>query len=258
MSDLQLDIRDGVARITINRPEVMNAMRAAMWPEMADLVRSIEVDPAVRCVLISGAGANFCAGGDVKEFDTTVEMTAAERARFWMRNADQTNALFLTIERIGKPVVTSVRGNAAGGGLALIAAADLAIVSDTARFVVAQIKIGAVPDSGTGYNLVRSIGLKRAKQLCLLAESIDAGAALDMGLVNWVVPDAQLEQRTNELLSRLARLPIVAAARTKAELNAAHTRSLADHFAQEALDVGACVSEQAYGDSVRAFLTRRR
>jgi 2-(1,2-epoxy-1,2-dihydrophenyl)acetyl-CoA isomerase len=256
--DLLMDVHEGVARIRINRPQAMNAMRSDMWPAMAELVRGIEHDRAVRCVLITGVGANFCSGGDVKEFGTTVDLSAAERAQFWMRNADRTNALFLTLERIGQPVVVSVRGTAAGGGLALVAAADLAICSENAKFLAAQIKLGAIPDSGAGYNLVRSIGLKRAKQYGLLGDAFDAPTALAIGVVNWVVPDGELEARTDALLARLARTPPVAAARTKAELNAAHTRTLADHFAQEALDVGACVSEEAYGEAVRAFLARRR
>lgn len=258
MAELEFEIRDGVARIRINRPDVMNAMTSGMWPAMADLVRTVEPDPAVRCVLLTGTGGNFCAGGDVREFGTTVGMDPRQRAAHWARVADLTNGLFQLLERIPQTVVVAVRGVAAGGGLSLVAAADLAIASESSRFVAAQIRLGAIPDSALGYNLVRSAGLKRAKQYCLLGETFDAATALDLGLVNWVVPDAELDARTEALVARVAGIPAVAMARTKAELNFALTRTLAEHVAQESQDVAACVAEPAYVDNVRAFLERRR
>jgi 2-(1,2-epoxy-1,2-dihydrophenyl)acetyl-CoA isomerase len=259
MSDeLLLDVRNGAARITINRPALMNAVHSKMWPVMADMIREIEPRHDVRCVLITGAGANFCSGGDVKEFNTTVDMTPEERAVFWARSADRTNALFETMERAPQTIVVSARGVAAGGGLALIAAADLAIVSDTSRFLAAQIKLGAIPDSALGYNMVRSVGLKRAKQYSLLGETFNAQTALEIGLVNWVCPDAELDQRTEDLLAKIVKIPAVAMARTKAELNFAYTRTLADHVAQESQDVAACVSDSAYVEAVRAFMEKRR
>jgi 2-(1,2-epoxy-1,2-dihydrophenyl)acetyl-CoA isomerase len=258
MPDLLLEIRDNVARITINRPDAMNAMGFDMWTGMREMVREIEHDPQVRVVLITGAGANFCAGGDVKEFETTLDMTDRERAVMLMRVADNANPLFMVLERIPQPVVVSVRGIAAGGGLGLVAGADLAIVSENAKFFAAQIKIGAVPDSFVGYNLVRNIGVKRAKQYCLLGDILDARTALDAGLVNWVVPDAALEQQTDKLLARLVKMPGKAISLTKAELNAAHTRTMAEHMVQETLDIGACVADPAFQTSLRQVVARMR
>jgi 2-(1,2-epoxy-1,2-dihydrophenyl)acetyl-CoA isomerase len=258
MQDLLFETRDGVTRITLNRPQAMNAMQSRNWAEIADMLRDIEHDSDVRCVLLSGAGGNFCAGGDVKEFSTTIAMTPKQRARFWMQSADQNNALFLMIERIPQPVVVSVRGVAAGGGLSLVAAADLAIASDNSRFIAAQIKIGAIPDSAASYNLVQSIGIKRAKQYGFLGDVMDAQTALDAGLINWLVPDADLQSETDNLLSRLKAMPRVALQRTKNAINVAHRVSLADHVVQEALDVGACVSEEDYVRNVQAFIDKRR
>lgn len=258
MADLLFEVRDGVARITLNRPQVMNAMTSDMWPAVGEMIAQVEPREDVHCVLISGAGDNFCSGGDIQEFSSTVDMNPQARAVFWARSSDRTNWLFQLIERVPQTVVTSSRGVAAGGGLALVAAADLAIVSDTSRFLAAQIRIGAIPDSALGYNMVRSVGLKRAKQYGLLGDTFDAATALEMGLVNWVVKDAELEERTEALLARLVRNPRVAMARTKAELNFAHTRTLADHCVQESQDVAACISEPDYPERVRAFLERRR
>jgi 2-(1,2-epoxy-1,2-dihydrophenyl)acetyl-CoA isomerase len=258
MPELLLDIRANVARITINRPDSMNAMHSQLWPDMLELVREVEHNPEVRCILLSGAGANFCAGGDVKEFSTTIDMTPMERATFWMRSADRTNPLFVSLERIPQPVVVSCRGIAAGGGLGFVAAADLVIASETSRFFAAQIKLGAIPDSAVTYNLLRNVGVKRAKEYCFLGDTLDARTALDLGLINWVVPDDELEQRTDELLARLVKIPRIALARTKATINAAHTETLADHMVQEAHDVGACVREEDFSRNVRAFVERVR
>ena len=256
--ELKFDVCDGVAHITINRPEAMNAMSTRMWAAMLDLVQGVEHDASVRCLLLSGAGENFCSGGDVKEFSTTLNLSDAERARFWMRSADVTNTMFMVLERIPQPVVVSARGVGAGGGMALVAAADLCVASDNARFFAAQIKLGAIPDSGVSYNMVRSMGLKRAKQFGMLGEMMDAKTALDLGLVNWVVPDAELEARTAALVARLVKTPAKALALTKATFNNAWNESLGDHFLQEARDVGACVMAPDYPARVRAFVERVR
>jgi 2-(1,2-epoxy-1,2-dihydrophenyl)acetyl-CoA isomerase len=258
MADIEFSKAGGIARITINRPAARNACSTAMWSHLSELAHDVEQDRSIRCLLIAGAGEHFCAGGDLKEFATTLPLSTEERARFWAHSSDVTNGFFLVMERMPQPVVVSVRGHAAGGGLAIVAAADLAIVSDTAKFLAAQIKIGAIPDSGVSYNLVRSIGLKRAKQLGMLGELIDARTALDIGLVNWVVPDGELESRTEKLLAGIAEGPATALALTKRAFNDAWTASLADHYVQEARDVADCVRDPEYDRLVRAFLGRRR
>lgn len=258
MADIDFAKADGIARVTINRPAVRNACTTAMWSQLSDLFHQLEQDRAVSCVLITGAGEHFCAGGDINEFSTTLPMSLEERARFWARSSDTTNGFFLVMERMPQPVIAKVRGSAAGGGMAIVAAADLAIVSNTATFLAAQIKIGAIPDSGVSYNMVRSMGLKRAKQLGMLGETVAAETALHMGLINWVVPDAELDARTDQLLERLAKSPATAMALTKRAFNDAWMSTPADHYFQEAKDVAACVSDPDYDRLVRAFLSRRK
>lgn len=258
MSELLSDVSGGIARFTINRPQAMNAMPSQLWGDLADLVRGVEHDESVRVILITGAGDNFCAGGDVKEFSTTIDLDPANRAKFWMGSADRGNHLFQVLERVPQPVVVRVKGVAAGGGMAMVAAADLAIAGESSRFLAAQIKVGAVPDSALSYNLVRGVGPKRAKQYCFLGEMMEPQTALEMGLVNWVVPDAELDARTDALLTKLARMPRVALARTKAAMNVAHRISIADHLMQESQDIGACVSEPDFVERVRGFINRSR
>jgi 2-(1,2-epoxy-1,2-dihydrophenyl)acetyl-CoA isomerase len=256
--ELQSEVRDGIAKVTINRPDVMNAMHKAMWSRMADLMRGFENNKDVRVIVISGAGGNFCSGGDVKEFSTTLDYDDDQRGRFWMESGDKGNQLFNILERMPQPVLASVRGMAAGGGMAMVAASDLAIASENSRYLAAQINVGVIPDSGLSYNLVRNLGLKRAKQYCLLGEKMDSATALDIGLVNWVVPDAELEARTDAIAKKLASMARVAVARTKAATNVAYRISIADHLYQESLDIGAVVREPDYLQRVNAFMTRAR
>lgn len=259
MSDPELTfVIDGpVARATINRPHAMNAMKNGMWEALGDHLRAIEFDRDVRVVLITGAGDNFCAGGDVKEFSTTLGMGDLERANHWMTSGDKGNQLFAMIERIPQPVVTRIRGMAAGGGLAMVSAADLAIASDNSRFLAAQIRVGVIPDSALSYNLVRNIGPKRAKQIAYLGDIFGPEEALAFGLVNWVVPDSELDARTEALLARLAALPQEALGRTKRAMNIAHRISITDHLAQETIDIGAVVTHPDYAERVTAFMQRK-
>jgi len=153
-------------------------------------------------------------------------------------------------------VVVSARGMAVGGGLALIGAADLVIVSDTCRMVAGQITIGGIPDACVSYNLVRLLGVRRAKQYAFLGDTIDAQTALNFGLVNWVVPDSELEERTQAIVARLAGGPRLALGLTKTAMNVAHTATLADHCAQEPLDVAACVLDEDFKRAIQAMVSR--
>ncbi|MFO1426362.1 MAG: enoyl-CoA hydratase-related protein [Steroidobacteraceae bacterium] len=256
MSDLQFEIRDGVARFTLNRPEARNAMPSAMYRDFARQLRRVEQDGSVRVILVTGAGKHFCAGGDVKEFASTVRLGDDERAAVMANMIDDANDYIQLLARMPQPVVVSARGMAVGGGLAIICAADLAIVSESCRMVVGQINIGGIPDACVSYNLVRLLGVRRAKQFCLLGDTIDAQAALDFGLVNWVVPDDELEARTEALVARLAKGPGLALGLTKAALNEAHTKTLAEHCAQEPLDVAACVRNDDFKRAVQAMVAK--
>ena len=258
MSDALIFEKDGpVVRITINRPHAMNAMKNGMWESIGDMLRSIEFDPTVRVVQISGAGDNFCAGGDVKEFSQTLGMDDVERANHWMTSGDKGNQMFAIMERIPQPVVARVRGMAAGGGLAIVSASDLAIAADNARFLAAQIRIGVIPDSALSYNLVRNVGPRRAKEICYLGDIFDAATARDIGLINRVVPEEELDQVTEEIVQRLAATPQEALGRTKRAMNIAHRISVQDHLAQETIDIGAVVSHPDYAERVTAFMNRK-
>lgn len=258
MSEELIFEKDGpIARITINRPHAMNAMKNGMWEQVGDFLRSIEFDTAIRVVVITGAEGNFCAGGDVKEFSTTLGMSDAERANHWMTSGDKGNQMFAIMERIPQPVVAKVRGMAAGGGLAIVSACDLAIAEEESRFLAAQIRVGVIPDSALSYNLVRNIGPKRAKEICYLGDIFDAATAMEFGLLNRIVPESELDDAVETVLQRLARAPQEALGRTKRAMNVAHRISVQDHLAQETIDIGAVVSHPDYAERVSAFMNRK-
>jgi 2-(1,2-epoxy-1,2-dihydrophenyl)acetyl-CoA isomerase len=258
LDELKISTDGGIATITINRPGAYNAMKVAMWAGMLEFVQSIEHDPAVRVLVLAGEGRHFCSGADVNEFAQTVDLPPQDLATHWMRQADVINPLFVTLERIPQPVVASVRGIAAGGGLGLVAGSDLIVASENARFFAAQIKLGAIPDSAVSFNLRRAIGIKKAKEYCLLGDEMDATTAQELGLVNWVVPDERLAEETAKVAARLAKMPGLAVARTKASLNRSFQNTLSDHFLEEAEDVGRCVSHPDFARNVRAFVERKR
>src|SRR5438045_785660 len=135
MEELEMVVRDGVARITFNRPHMMNAVANENWETMGVFLEGIEDNPDVRCVLFSGVGPNFCSGGDVGQFADSVSLGPVERAAHWMSVDRRTARLFNVLHRMGQPVVVAARGWAAGGGLGLIGAADLVIVSETAKLL---------------------------------------------------------------------------------------------------------------------------
>ena len=147
---------------------------------------------------------------------------------------------------------------AAGGGLAIVSAADLAIASEESRFLAAQIRVGVIPDSALSYNLVRNIGPKRAKQIAYLGDIFSPQEALEFGLLNWVVPDDELDARTEALLAKIADLPQEALGRTKTAMNIAHRISINDHLAQETIDIGAVVTHPDYATRVTAFMERKK
>ena len=254
MSDLLISVDQGVGRITINRPQARNSLPSPLYVELKTALQKFEYDPAVRVVLVTGAGDHFCAGGDIKEFATTIGLADEARATFMSNMITNANGVLQVMERMPQPVVVSARGMAVGGGLALILAADLVMISDTCKMSAGQIVIGGIPDACVSYNLVRLMGLRRAKQYGFLGDQIDAETALEFGLVNWMVPDSELDERTETLLARLAKGPRLALGLTKAAMNAAHTATMADHCAQEPMDVAACVLEEDFKRAVNAML----
>lgn len=256
--DLICSVAEGIARMTFNRPEARNAMTGSMIQEMLAFCRAIENDPNVRCLSITGAGEHFMAGGDVKGFMPVIDQPAElKRSNFEQRSFDAA-PLWVILERMPKAVVCSVRGFSAGAALSLVAGSDLTIASDNAKFLLAHVGLGLCPDAATTYHLPRTVGVKVAKQLAFFGDRVDAPEALRIGLVNWVVPDAELDARTEEILKRLALAPSLSIAQSKRLMNQALGNTISEQLTEEGIGVGDCAVSEDLKEGVRAFVEKRK
>lgn len=242
-------IQDGVATLTLNRPDSLNALNSEMRRELLSAIKAARTDDATRVVVLTGSGRGFCAGADLRGGSN-------ERA-FRRVLTDEYNPLITAIRTLPKPVVASVNGVAAGAGVSLAFAADLVIASDAAKFVPAFNRIGLVPDSGLTRTLVRTLGRHRALEILLGERQLTAAAAHEAGLVAAVVPAARLADATLELGHRMAAGPTAAIALTKRLLNAAEEASLAESLALEAALQEVAGRHAEHAEGVAAFAEKR-
>ena len=239
----------GVATITLNRPDALNALNATLRRELLAAVKAADRDETVRAIVITGAGRGFCAGADLRG-------SSGERD-FRRVLTTEYNPLIEAIRGLGAPVIASVNGVAAGAGVSLALAADLVIASDDARFVPAFNRIALVPDSGLTRTLVRALGRHRAFEILLGERQLGADDAHAAGLVAAVVPPGALADTARALARRLASGPTGAIGLTKRLVNAAEDATLPD-----ALDAEAALQEIAgrsedHAEGVAAFSEKR-
>jgi 2-(1,2-epoxy-1,2-dihydrophenyl)acetyl-CoA isomerase len=226
--DLLAHVDDGVAVLTMNRPERRNAMSGGMLTAMSATLAACETDPEVACVVLTGAGGAFCAGGDVKGMadGTGGGSTAAAGTDLDSRIHAQRMSQRATagrLYRMPKPTIAAIPGAAAGAGLSLALACDLRIASQNAVMTTAFAKVGFSGDYGGTYFLSQLVGSAKARELYFLSDRIDMTEALRLGLVNWVVPADRLETDSMLLAHRLAKGPRVAYRYMKENLNRAAT-----------------------------------
>ena len=246
-----VDRAEGLGTVTFNRPHARNAFDFTMREELVTALDELEADPAVRAVIVTGAGGHFSAGGDVKTM--TKRHTAAEgRAR-----VETLNRFVIRLFNYPKPTLAMVDGFAVGAGCNVALACDLIIASDRARFGEVFAKIGLVPDGGGTWLLPRLVGLTRAKELVFSADIIDAAEALRIGLVNRVVPVGELLSTTRELAAKIAAGPPRALALAKSLLNRSGTVDLAGALDLEAFAQGQAITSEDHAEGVRAFLEKR-
>lgn len=250
-------IDKGVATVTLDRPEVLNALNPPMAEDLRAVTSELAENDVVRCVVIRGAGNHFMAGGDVRHFHELVRDAPDRVEQSIGGEIDAVHAAIISIHEMPKPVVASVRGASAGFGMSLVAACDLAIAAQDSVFSLAYCRIGTSPDGGSTWTLPRSVGSKRAMELALLGDRITPQQALEFGLVNWVVPTDELESATAELAARLAGGPGDALARTKALLNASFGADLEAQLSAEKASFLAGVTGTEFAEGVTAFVEKR-
>lgn len=251
---LLYDLTDGVATVTLNRPEVLNAFSTPMQRELAAVIARLADDSAVRAVVLTGAGRAFCAGGDIGEMEGAADPTPLASRNKLHR---MLTSVLMPLVRLEKPVIAAVNGVAAGAGMNLALAADITLVAEQARFSQAFVKVGLVPDTGGLYLLTRLIGLNRAKELCFTGRMLDAREALELGLVNQVVAADELMPRAKALAQELARGATAAIGLTKSLLNVAPTATLEEMAEFESYALAVVLSTEDHREGIRAFREKR-
>ncbi|MEP1214163.1 MAG: enoyl-CoA hydratase-related protein [Marinobacter sp.] len=259
MSHLLYEKKSGVAYLTMNRPEVRNALSLEMREKLLTTLQILESDSAVRCVVLRGKGEHFMAGGDVKSFMEFTRLTPAERRlTFINRIHTNLNGIMYTMRRLNKPIIASVSGAAAGAGISLALNCDLVIASDDAFFTLAYSRIASSPDGGATYYLPRLVGTKKAMEIALLGDRFTAAEARDMGMINRVVPAADLEEQTQKLAERLAKGPSKAYGNIKQLILQSSENSLEQQLQSEAETFGATVMAEDWVEGVSAFNEKRK
>jgi 2-(1,2-epoxy-1,2-dihydrophenyl)acetyl-CoA isomerase len=250
-----LDFADGVATITLNRPDALNSFTVELKEALLETVREVAADPAARAVVITGAGRGFSAGPDLREHAALLaagDPTPLETVH------KHFNPIVLAVATMPKPVIAAVNGTAAGAGASLSFAADFRIAADSARFLLAFANVGLALDSGASWTLPRLIGQARATALALLAEPVAASAALEMGLVNAVVPDDRVQAAAHELAARLATGPTAAYAAIKEQLAFSATHPLAASLEREGELQNSLGTTTDHQQATAAFVAKQR
>jgi 2-(1,2-epoxy-1,2-dihydrophenyl)acetyl-CoA isomerase len=255
-TDLLEQVKDGVAVLTLNRPDRLNAMSRPMLDALLEALPRLAEDPGVGVVVLTGAGRGFCAGGDVKAMAEGNELggqTMEERAQA-LRSRMETSRW---LHEMPQPTIAMMRGPAAGAGLSLAMACDMRIASDTVKLGTAFARVGYSGDFGGSYYLTQLVGTAKARELYFTADLLDAQQALGLGLVNRVVADARLEDETMALASRLARGPRVAYRYMKRNMNAAESASLKELLDLEAWNHTRTGMTEDHREAARAFVEKR-
>lgn len=250
---LELTIDEGVATVRLNRPAARNALNAQLKAELGELIEGFAVNDEVRAVLLTGNGSVFCAGGDIKEMDPN---RSPDAARVRMRKIIR--QVYLPLAQLEKPVVAAVNGGAHGAGVSLALAADIVVASDQAVLSLAFTRVGVVPDSGALYFLSRQLGRSQAKELIFTGRVLSAAEALEIGLVNRVVPHEALGAEAMELARTLAAGPTVAYGLAKRLLDQAPSMSFEDMVELESFAQSVALSTHDHREAVAAFREKRK
>jgi enoyl-CoA hydratase len=249
---LLVAVGDGIATITLNRPRVRNALNAALLADLARALHEADADPRIRAIILTGAGDKaFAAGADI------AELAALDGSRTGAAQARSGQALTLAMESMRTPIIAAVNGYALGGGCELAMAADIRIASDTAAFGQPEVNLGLIPGYGGTQRMARFVGRAMAMYLCLTGEIIDAREALRIGLVQRVVPLADLLDEARRVAGLIAAKAPLAVAATKRAIDEGLGLTMHAALAIDALHFGSVVDTADFREGTNAFLTKR-
>ena len=255
---LRYELDERTAIITLNRPEIYNALDSESGPELVQALETAGADDGARVVVLTGQGKAFSAGGNVQAMHRfLLDHPGEGAAPFFFRVVDALHRSVLTMRQMAKPVIAAVNGVAAGGGLGWVLASDLVVASPKARFDTAYIRIAASPDGGNSFFLPRLLGPWRTSELFFLGQALSAQKAHELGLVNRLVEEDRLMEEALALAKDLAGRSRSGLARTKELINASVWSGLADHLEKEREYLLASADGPDFEAAIKAFFTRK-
>lgn len=249
---IKFDVANGIATVTLNRPEVYNALNDGITYELQDALKKISKDDAIRVMVLTGAGKAFCSGQDLKA------ASGQEKRSFLDSLHKRYNPIISAMRSLPKPIICRLNGVAAGAGCSLALACDMIIASEEATLIEVFINIGLVPDSGSSYFLPRLVGRAKAFELCSMGNKVKADEALQLGLVNKVAPANELDAVVKEYADHFAQAPTKSIGLIKRMLEKSATSTLDEMLEYEAYCQEIAGTSHDYKEGVSAFLEKRK
>lgn len=250
---VMLTVEDGIATITLNKPETLNAIDLVLAQDLRRFGAQVESCEDIRVLVICGKGPSFCVGADIQMFvENLDDIGPPVRAVL-----DELHEFISCLRRMSKVVIMSVHGSVAGGGMSLVSQGDLCVAATNTRFTPAYNRLGLSPDMGATFGFERAVGIKRSVQAFLYEDRISAQQALEWGLINWIVPDDQLQVETMRIAKRVAANASGAIAATKRLFNKSQGQTLEAQMTEETDAIVSCMQDDAFKCAVEHFVRRR-
>ena len=249
-----LEKTNGVAKLTLNRPDRLNSFNVQMHEELQSALDDIATDGSSRCVVLTGAGRGFCAGQDLGDRAVSADQAAPDLG---MSVEKFYNPLIRRLTNLKMPVICALNGVAAGAGASIVMACDIVVAASSASFILSFAKVGLVPDSGSSWHFARAIGLPRAKAMAMLGNKVSATQAEQWGLIYQVVDDDKLTETTDELSTHLAKQPTEALANIKELVHTAFDYSLNEQLERERKAMQHLGRSDDYREGVASFMEKR-
>ena len=257
MNPVETNLQDGVFTITLSRPKQFNALNWDMLNGLAEAVQFIEGSSDVRCVVIEGKGDNFMAGGDIVYFHDLIDTEADEKRKIFSELISAVHQLVERLAALPVPVIAKVRGAAAGFGISLVAGCDLAIGTKNSFYTSAYNLLGTSPDGGSTFYMPRSVGMKKAMEIALLTKRYGADEALEIGLINQVVDDEDLNATVGKVANQIAKSARLAVSNAKKLIRESFQNDLNSQLKLEQELFLDCAGSDDFAEGVRAFVEKR-
>jgi enoyl-CoA hydratase/carnithine racemase len=254
MERITINVKNGVANVQMNYPKNLNALNEPMLNELMESIDQCQADSAVKVVVLSGAGKGFSAGGDIAEMIQGIQSKAVD----FTGTMEKLKETALKVRRCTKPVIASMHGPVAGAGFSLALLCDFRIAADNAKFIEAFVNIGLVPDMGSVYSLAKIVGLGTMTELVMTGKALDAKRALELNLLNQVVPFEDLEATTEKFAMYIASRPAIALANMKAMINNLYYEDFEKALDQETKYQLQCSETADFVEGIMAFAQKRK